>query len=57
MTALLWTLAIVGALNTTCVLLSAAAGTLGEVKFERVWDWFWTAGLGVWAFWLLAGQR
>jgi hypothetical protein len=52
---LLWVLVSVGALNTLGVFVQAYRGRLEPLTMmHRAIDWAYTAGVAVWALWLLA---
>ncbi len=55
MSELLWTLAVIGGLNTVGVLVCAVCGRLPEITpTSRAIDAVYTACIGAWALWLLA---
>ena len=56
MKALLWTLVVIGGLNTFAVIWCAVRGELTAVTpSARAIDALITAGIAAWALWLLAG--
>jgi len=56
MKTLLWTLVALGTLNTLGVFYQAFKGEFRPITMgHRAADWVVTAGLGIWALWLLAG--
>lgn len=55
METLLWVLIVVSVLNTLGVFWQAWRGRFEPLTMtDRAIDWVYTAGMGAWAFWLLA---